>query len=67
MINKKYLKMALLGMSIALAPAVTTAANSCGTHCLTEIRNCIDNGNDWDTCTIRYEGCMISSGCPGWA
>ncbi|WDE12203.1 hypothetical protein [Thalassomonas haliotis] len=65
--NKKYLKMALLGMSIALAPAISTAAGSCGTYCVSEVRKCISEGNSSDYCFSEYESCMIRSGCPGWA
>ncbi|WP_281560816.1 hypothetical protein [Thalassomonas sp. RHCl1] len=65
--NKKLLKMALLGMSIALAPAMSTAASSCGSHCLTEMRACLSVDSGSETCFYKYESCMIRSGCPGWA
>ncbi|WDD99426.1 hypothetical protein [Thalassomonas actiniarum] len=65
--NKKFLKMALLGMSVALAPTISTAAGSCGSYCLTEARNCISEGNSSSHCFSEYETCMIRNGCPGWA
>ena len=66
-IKRKHLKMALLGLSIAMAPALTSAAGNCGSSCLTEIRKCLSDGNDSNECFYKYESCMISNGCDGWA
>ena len=66
-LNKKHLKMALLGISIALAPALSSAAGSCGSSCLTEARACISQGNDSADCFEEYESCMYRHRCDGWS